>query len=204
MGSTVYPRNRITGVILAGGRARRMGGQDKGLLTFAHKAFACQTLAEHIAAILSPQVGRLIINANRNTEIYGCLGHPVVPDAVGDYLGPLAGMASAMQVANTPYVATVPCDSPFVPPDLVERLYTAVETARAEIGVAHDGVRLQPVFALLRSALWGSIVDFLKGGDRKIDLWYARHKTALADFSDKPDMFFNINTLSDMNYFASG
>ena len=184
-----YPKNRITGVILAGGRARRMGGRDKGLMRFAHRH-----LAEHAAGVLAPQVGALLVNANRNGRIYRELGYTVVPDAVGGYPGPLAGMASGMQAASTPYVVTVPCDAPFAPPDLVARLYGAMAADRAEIGVVHDGERAQPVFALLRSSLAQSILDFLAGGDRKVMLWYARHRVAWVDFSHRPGAFLNVNT----------
>nr|VFJ72557.1 MAG: molybdopterin-guanine dinucleotide biosynthesis protein A [Candidatus Kentron sp. FW] len=190
--SNPYPRNRITGIILAGGQAKRMGGQDKGLIDLAHKA-----MVEHAIAVLRPQVGALVISANRNSEIYRRFGYPVIPDVMGDYLGPLAGMASSMRYAGTPYIVTVPCDSPFIPPNLVERLYATLDKAQASICVAHDGKRMQPVFALLRSSLWTGIMDFLKAGDRKVDLWYAEHKMALADFSDKPEIFLNVNTPED-------
>ena len=184
-----YPRNRITGVVLAGGRARRMGGQDKGLIDLAHKS-----MIEHAVSIFRPQVGALIISANRNARRYERFGCPVITDAMAGYLGPLAGMVSGMQYATTPYIAVVPCDSPFIPRNLVERLYVAMEETEADISVAHDGARMQPVFALLRTSLRMSIVDFLEGGDRKIDLWYAGHKTVLADFSDRPEIFLNANT----------
>jgi len=190
--SMLYPKNRITGVILAGGQAKRMGGQDKGLIDLARKA-----MIEHAIAVLRPQVEALIISANRNADIYNRFGYPVIPDVVGGYFGPLAGMASAMQYTKTPYIITAPCDSPFIPFNLVERLYTAMDGARANISVAHDGERMQPVFALLQSSLRASIMDFLAAGDRKIGLWYAGQKTVLADFSDKPEAFLNVNTPED-------
>nr|VFJ46146.1 MAG: molybdopterin-guanine dinucleotide biosynthesis protein A [Candidatus Kentron sp. FW] len=190
--SNSYPRNRITGIILAGGQAKRMGGQDKGLIDLAHKA-----MVEHAIVVLRPQVGALVISANRNSEFYRRFGYPVIPDMMGDYLGPLAGMASSMQYAETPYIVTVPCDSPFIPSNLVERLYATLDKAQASISVAHDGKRMQPVFALLRSSLWTGIIDFLEAGDRKVDLWYAEHKMALADFSDNPEIFLNVNTPED-------
>jgi len=188
----VIQDNHITGIILAGGKAKRMGGQDKGLIRLANK-----TMVEHIATALGPQVGTLLVNANRNPERYRRFGYPVVPDQVGGYLGPLAGMASGMEHAKTTYVVTVPCDSPLIPPDLVGRLYRAMVAEQAEISVAHDGQRMQPVFALLRTTLQDSIKKFLAGGDRKTILWYAWHKMALADFSDHPNMFLNVNTPED-------
>jgi len=187
--STVYPRDQITGVVLAGGRSQRMGGQDKGLVELAGR-----TMIEHVVAALRPQVGALIINANRNQETYARLGYPVVPDGVGDYFGPLAGMASAMQKAGTRYILTAPCDSPLVPANLAERLYDAMSREDAEIAVAHDGERMQPVFALLRCDLLDSVLAFLASGERKIDRWYAQHRSALADFADRPETFLNVNT----------
>lgn len=187
--STVYPRDQITGVVLAGGRSQRMGGQDKGLVELAGR-----TMVAHVIAALRPQVGALIINANRNQGTYARLGYPVVPDGLGDYFGPLAGMASAMQKAETRYILTAPCDSPLVPTDLAERLYGAMSREDAEIAVAHDGERMQPVFALLRCELLDSILGFLGSGERKIDRWYTRHRSALADFSDRSETFLNVNT----------
>nr|VFK50708.1 MAG: molybdenum cofactor guanylyltransferase [Candidatus Kentron sp. TUN]VFK53254.1 MAG: molybdenum cofactor guanylyltransferase [Candidatus Kentron sp. TUN]VFK54055.1 MAG: molybdenum cofactor guanylyltransferase [Candidatus Kentron sp. TUN] len=190
--SISYPKNSITGVILAGGQAKRMGGLDKGLIDLARKA-----MIEHMIMGLRPQVGGLIISANRNSKSYARFGYPVIPDAIGDYFGPLAGMATSMRYTKTPYIAVVPCDSPLVSSDLVERLYVAMNKGQADISVAHDGERMQPVFALLQSSLWGSIIAFLEAGDRKIDLWYAEHKTVLADFSDRPEVFSNVNTPED-------
>nr|VFJ58691.1 MAG: molybdenum cofactor guanylyltransferase [Candidatus Kentron sp. DK] len=192
------PNIRITGVILAGGRARRMGGKDKGLLPFDRG----ETLAEHIASLLAPQVDSLVINANRNTEQYRRLGYPVVPDAVEGFQGPLAGMAGAMGVVKTPYMVTVPCDAPFLAPDLVERLVMALKDSGrggnpAEISVAHDGRRLQPVFALLPVRLRESILGFLAAGGRKVGHWHGQRRMALADFSDRQGMFVNLNAPED-------
>ena len=187
-----YPKEDITAVILAGGRGRRMGGEDKGLVELAGK-----TMAEHVITAVRPQVGELLINANRNQDAYARLGYPVFADLVGDYSGPLAGMASAVQHARTAYVVIAPCDSPLVPENLVQRLYQAMHQAGAEISVAHDGNRMQPVFALLRRSLLESLQSFLDIGERKIDRWYAQHKTALADFSDQPETFLNVNTPED-------
>jgi len=188
-----YPKHDITGVVLAGGRARRMGGEDKGLVKVDGEA-----MVVHALRGLTPQVGALLVNANRNQERYRLLGGcDVVADADGDYAGPLAGMASAMRHATTRFILTVPCDSPLLVADLGERLFGALAAEDAEISVAHDGTRMQPVFALLDCALAQSIVDYLAGGGRKIDAWYARRRLALADFTDHPDMFLNINTPED-------
>jgi molybdenum cofactor guanylyltransferase len=191
--SSCYPRQDITGVVLAGGRARRMGGEDKGLIRVAGEA-----MVVHALRGLAPQVGALLINANRNQERYAELGGcHVVADADADYAGPLAGMASAMGRATTRYILTVPCDSPLLAPGLGERLFGALLADDAEISVAHDGSRMQPVFALLECALGQSIVDYLAAGGRKIDAWYAQRRLAIADLSDERDMFLNINTPDD-------
>lgn len=191
--SSDYPRDAITGVVLAGGRALRMGGEDKGLISVAGEAMVAHALDR-----LRPQVGAVLINANRNARRYAALGGcDVVADCEGDFAGPLAGMASAMQRAETPYILTVPCDSPLLAPDLAACLFAALSGERAEISVAHDGDRLQPVFALLDCALHGAIMDYLATGGRKIDTWYAQRRVALADFGHRPDMFLNINTPED-------
>ncbi len=186
------PRPGVTGVVLAGGRARRMGGRDKGLIELNGRP-----MVTYIIEGLRPQVDDLLINANRNLDEYAGLGAGVIPDTLGGYAGPLAGMASALGAARTPLVLVVPCDSPIVPPDLGERLYRSLVEARAELSVAHDGVRLQPVFALLRRELLDSLTGFLASGKRKIDEWYAQHEMALCDLADRPDLFLNINTPQD-------
>jgi molybdenum cofactor guanylyltransferase len=182
----------ITAVILAGGQARRMGGQDKGLLELAGRP-----MIEHIITALAPQASGLLINANRNLERYRDYGVPVIPDLMGEYFGPLAGMASGMRAAKTRYLLTAPCDSPFVPAGLAAILHGALQAKRAEICAAHDGQRIQPVFALLRCDLLPDLLAYLEQGGRKIDTWYARHRLALADFSRWPDAFLNINTPQD-------
>jgi molybdenum cofactor guanylyltransferase len=189
----------ITGVILAGGKARRLSGRDKGL-----EPFSGRPLVEWVVAALAPQVGGLLINANRNQETYGRLGHPVISDQLDDFQGPLAGFASAMAAASTPWILTVPCDGPFLAPDLVERLVAALERDGAELAVASDGRRMQPVHALLPVSLAPSLAAFLAEGERKIDRWYARHRVALADLSDRPECFANLNTEADAAELARG
>lgn len=183
-----YPVQDITGLVLAGGLARRMGGIDKGLVAVGGKP-----MVEHALAALRPQVGRLMINANRNLDTYAGYGVPVVTDTIEGFQGPLAGIFSGLSAATTPYLLTVPCDSPLLAPDLAARMFLALETARAELAVAHDGRRQQPVFLLLRRELAPDLQAYLGGGDRKIDLWFARHKVAEADLSHRPETFVNVN-----------
>ena len=182
-----------TGVILAGGRATRMGGRDKGLLQLAGKP-----MVEWVMAALKPQVADIIINANRNLDAYAAYGYRVVSDKLHGFCGPLAGIASSMESASTPYIVTTPCDSPLAPLDLAHRLYQALHVNRAEISVAHNGERLQPVFALLTCTLSNSLLSYLEAGERKIDTWYSRHKLAIVDFSDSVDAFININTPAEI------
>lgn len=180
---------RITGVILAGGEARRMGGRDKGLVEVAGRP-----MIEYVLESLRAQVQAVMINANRNAGFYARYGVPVIADGLAGFNGPLAGMASGMQAARTPMIITVPCDSPFVPDDLVQRLATAKHDANAEIAVADNGERMQPVFALLDTELLGSLEGFLGRGERKIDRWFAERRSTSVDFSDRPETFINVNT----------
>lgn len=181
-------RQSITGLVLAGGQARRMGGLDKGLL-----GVAGRPMIEYVLAGLRPQVGPLLINANRNLERYATYGHRVVPDTRVGFLGPLAGVLSALAVLETDYLLTAPCDSPLVAPDLAERLHAALVAQEADIAVAHDGQRPQPTFLLLRRGLAGDLAAFLDSGGRKIDRWFERHRLAEADMSHRPECFVNVN-----------
>ena len=183
----------ITGIILAGGEARRMGGGDKGLVELLGKP-----LVEHALAALSPQVNTIIINANRNRDRYGVYGHPVIADSRQGYQGPLAGMLSCLQATETEFMVSVPCDSPLLPDDLVARLFRQLSDEEAEISVAHNGDRVQPVFTLMSTSLAPSMQAFLDGGGRKIDKWFAQHRLAVTDFSDKPDCFRNINKPAEL------
>ncbi len=188
----------ITAVVLAGGMGRRMGGQDKGLTPLAGRPLIVQVLER-----LQPQVGQILINANRNPEVYADFGYPVIADTISGYAGPLAGMLSAMKVCQTPYLLTVPCDSPFIPATLASRLAATLQAEQAKISVAHDGRRLQPVFALMHTSLRDSLQAFLAGGERKIDAWYAGQRMAVADFSALPDTFINLNTPDDLQQAAA-
>ncbi len=182
----------ITAVILAGGRGQRMGGEDKGLIDLNGKP-----LIEHVIRGIAPQVESILINANRNQARYQAFGYPVVADSLLDYQGPLAGFIAALETIDTEDMVTLPCDGPLVPPDMVERLYQARRAAQAEIAVAHDGKRMQPVYALIPKRLAESLRRYLDAGDRKIDLWYRNHRVADADFSDIAQTFVNINTLQE-------
>ena len=179
---------QVTGVILAGGRATRMGGVDKGLVPVNGKP-----MISWVIGALRPQVAEIFINANRNLDHYRAFGFPVIDDGDREFRGPLAGIASGMRAASSTYVAFAPCDSPLVCSDLVARLYAAMSSAGTRIAAAHDGERLQPVFALLERSLLDDLVRYLDSGERKIDRWYAEHGFASADFSDVVESFTNIN-----------
>ncbi len=180
--------SNITAVILAGGQGRRLGGQDKGLVEYQGK-----TLIQHVLDKITPQVETVIINANRNQDQYTNLGFPVISDELSDFQGPLAGFAIAMQNSNTDFILTMPCDGPSLSNDYVKRLVEAAIDFNT-IVVAHDGERLQPVHALIPTSLIDSLLIFLESGDRKIDRWYSQHNMVTVDFSDKPNIFFNVNT----------
>lgn len=184
----------VTGLILAGGAARRMGGGDKGLTMLAGKP-----LIEYALERLGPQVDALIINANRNLARYADYGHPVAADNQQGFQGPLAGMASGLRAATTEFMVCAPCDSPLLPEDLVSRLFRQLREQDAELSVAHNGERLQPVFTLMRTALAGSLLAFLEEGGRKIDRWFQGHTLAVADFSDQPEAFSNVNSPEELN-----
>ncbi len=180
----------ISAVILAGGKGSRLGGQDKGLVLYQGKP-----LVEHIIERIKPQAAKLLINANRNHATYRAYGYPVINDTMRDYQGPLAGFSAAMQVIETEYMITLPCDAPLIPGDLVERLIASLQgNPPSSIAVAHNGQRLQSVHALIPVKLQDNLDKFLANGDRKIGLWYAQHHYIATDFSDSPQAFVNINT----------
>lgn len=183
----------ITGLILAGGQSRRMGGIDKGLQMFRGKR-----LVDHVYERFAPQVGGIIVNANRNHDAYKSFGVRVVSDAIGGFAGPLAGLHAGLSVSRRPYLATVPCDSPFLPEDLVARLYAGLDGTGADIAVARTGKWLQPVFCLARCGVLDHLADFLKGGGRKVDAWYATLGVAEVAFDDEEKAFSNINTSDEL------
>jgi molybdenum cofactor guanylyltransferase len=187
----------ISGLILAGGMGRRMDSRDKGLVEFRGKP-----MVAHAIDRLRPQVTSLVINANRNIEIYAAFGFPVVSDEVSGFAGPLAGLHSGMHACETALIATVPCDSPFLPLDLIERLHAALQSQDADIAVASTGGQLQPVFALYKTSLVASLEKFLIEGGRKIDKWYEQHKTVPVDFEDE-HAFSNINSVEELASLSS-
>jgi molybdenum cofactor guanylyltransferase len=204
MTHTLSPHD-ITGIILAGGRGSRMGGVDKGLQNFNGMPMALHTLMR-----LGPQVGDVMINANRNLSAYESFGAAVWPDASADFAGPLSGFLIGLERCETPYLLTVPCDTPRFPLDLAERMAKALAGHNAEIAMAcapetdangHTEVRTQPVFCLLHISLLESLVAFTQSGGRKIDAWTDQHTTVQVPFAlptDDPLAFANINTLQDL------
>lgn len=190
-------REDITGLVLAGGRGSRMGGVDKGLQN--HQGMP---LALHAVLRLGAQVGQVMVNANRNLAAYESMGVPVWPDALPDYPGPLAGFLAGLEQCETPWLVTVPCDTPNFPADLVQRLADTAAAEGAEIVIAAtreaDGsLQPQPVFCLLRASLLESLVQATQAGERKIDRWAARHRLAQTVFDDA-GAFFNANTLAEL------
>ncbi len=181
----------ITGLILAGGQGTRMGGLDKGLVTLGG-----QTMIEHVIARLRPQVAKIVISANRNLTCYREFGYVVVEDD-GTNLGPLAGIRSGLQHAQTDYVITVPCDSPMIGNDLVTRLARALTREDAAIAVADDGTRKQWAFVLLARSWLPDISAALASGERSIAGWLARHAVAQVDFSDCAATFTNVNDIAE-------
>jgi len=170
-----------------------MGGVDKGLQSFRGKR-----LVDHVHERFAPQVGGVIINANQNHEEYKTFGVRVVSDAIGGYAGPLAGLHAGLSVSKRPFLASVPCDSPFLPADLIERLYRRIDESGAELAVAKTGDQPHPVFSLMRRGVLDHLADFLKGGGRKIDVWYATLNVVEVAFDDEPEAFSNINTREEL------
>jgi molybdenum cofactor guanylyltransferase len=185
--------SNITGLILAGGLARRMGGTDKGLVILEGRP-----MISYIIDALRPQVDSILINANRNISTYEEYGYEVISDELEDFQGPLAGMASGLRHCKTDYIATVPCDGPVLPANYVDILIQAASQANSPISVGFDGKRLQPVYALIHRELLSDLNEYLGAGERKIDRWYDKHQYAKADFSSNMEMFTNINTAEDL------
>jgi len=187
------PQISVTGLLLAGGRARRMGGNDKGLLALNERPLAAWGLER-----LAPQVDELLISANRNQAQYEELGAAVISDSIDGFVGPLAGFVAGLQQAKNQWVVTAPCDSPFLAEDYVARMIATMSEQCVDAVVAHDGNRLQPVFSLINCRLQEGLFQFLESGQRKIDLWLDQTKWCVTDFSDCPDMFLNANTPEEL------
>lgn len=193
--------NDITGLILAGGRGARMGGIDKGL-----QNYQGMPMALHALMRLAPQVGEVMINANRNLSAYESMGVSVWPDTLPDFAGPLAGLAAGLERCETAYLVTVPCDTPGFPLDFVQRLTQALEDNDADIAMVateEEGkLRTQPVFCLIKTTLLTSLLNFLHSGQRKIDLWTAQHRCIEVTFDDA-GAFSGANTLTELQQLSS-
>lgn len=185
--------NDITGLILAGGRGSRMGDVDKGLQVFQGKP-----MVAHVVTRLGLQVDKILINANRNLDAYAQFGHRVVADAIDGFAGPLAGLHIGMTNATTPLIVTAPCDSPFLPLDLVQRLNDALSAHNADLAVAKTFAQAHPVFCLTKTSLAPHLHAFLASGQRKIDIWYASLNVIEVAFDDQERAFANINTLDEL------
>ena len=188
----------ITGLILAGGQGRRMGGVDKGLAALRGRPMVAWVLER-----LAPQVGELLINANQNLEQYRDFGYPVVTDEIGGFAGPLAGLQAGMKAAHHALVLMVPCDSPFLPTDLAQRLFSALNADHADLAVAKTGGQPYPVFALARTALLPQLTAFLEGGRRTVYAWYDLIKVVEVAFDDQEQAFTNINTTDELKSIES-
>jgi molybdopterin-guanine dinucleotide biosynthesis protein A len=188
----------VTGIVLAGGQGRRMGGVDKGLQKLRGKP-----MAQWVIERLAPQVDEIIVNANQNLDAYAAFGYPVVRDDVAGFAGPLAGLQAGLRAAQRALVVTVPCDSPFLPADLVARLRAALEAKGADLAVAKTGDQAHPVFALVRRAVLPHLEQFLASGGRKIDAWYATLQVVEVSFDDEAEAFRNINTREELAGFEA-
>jgi molybdenum cofactor guanylyltransferase len=181
----------VTGVVLAGGLGRRMGGVDKGL-----QELRGRPMVQWVLERFAPQVSEIVINANQNRERYAAFGHVVVPDDIAGFAGPLAGLHAGLKAATHDLVATVPCDSPFLPDDLVRRLRENLK--QNDLAVAKTGEQAHPVFVLTRKAIREDLERFLAAGGRKIDAWYASLRVVEVGFDDEADAFRNINTREEL------
>ena len=183
----------VTGVILSGGRGSRMGGIDKGLLPFRGRS-----LVEWVLDRIEPQVAEVLISANQNLDRYLAFGHPVLTDRVAGFAGPLAGLHAGLCLARSDLVIMVPCDSPFLPADLVERMAQALNDSRADVAVARTGDQRHPVVCLCRSGVLANLTAFLEAGGRKVDAWYAALDVCEVAFDDHAGGLLNINTLEQL------
>jgi molybdenum cofactor guanylyltransferase len=184
----------FTSIILSGGRATRMNGVDKGLVLLQNKP-----LVHHVIERLTPQVDEILISANREIATYQAIGYPVLPDETDDFLGPLAGFLLGLKHSKHEYVLTVPCDSPLLPHDLVQRLYNGMAIALADIAVVASCGDTHPVFCLMKKKVLPSLQAFLENGERKVSAWQKSNHYTEVDFSDCSDAFSNLNTFEDLN-----
>lgn len=188
------PSALITGVVLAGGQGRRMGGVDKGLLPWRGEPLVC-----HALEALRGVAATLLINANRNSALYRDFGYRVIPDLNEGFAGPLAGLLSAMRATATPYVLTVPCDTPLLTTEVLARLVERLGETNASIAVAHDGEHPHPVVMLAATRLADDLEAYLASGERRVESWIRRHAWVAADCSDHPEALANINTREELD-----
>ena len=189
---------KITALILAGGRGSRMGSVDKGLQLFAGKP-----MVAHVLERIAPQADEIIINANRSINEYAAFGHRVITDAIDGFAGPLAGLHAGLTQVTTPLIVTAPCDSPFLPMDLVARLLLAMEKEHADLAVAKTFDQVHPVFCLVKRDMEPHLRAFLETGQRKIDKWYATLNVVEVQFDDQEAAFANINTEDELRALES-
>ncbi|MBE9516378.1 MAG: molybdenum cofactor guanylyltransferase [Proteobacteria bacterium] len=182
------------GVILAGGRGQRMGGEDKGTVTYKGRP-----LVEHVIAKLAPQLDQLVISANRNIDFYKQYDYPVLADDIGDYWGPLAGIATAMKFCQSDLLLISPCDTPNLPDNLLQRLTDVMEEKRVDVVMAQDEDHLHPVITLVKCSLYDDLVAYLRRGERKAMKWMQSQNWAATRFPDQADCFANINSLDDID-----
>ena len=184
---------KISAIILSGGRATRMNGVDKGLVLLQNKP-----LIQHVIGRLKPQVGEMLINANREIVHYQAFGLPVIQDEDADFIGPLAGFILGLQHAKHNYVLTVPCDSPLLPLDLADRLNNSMAAARADIAIASSDGDIYPVFCLMKKSVLPSLLAYIVSGERKVSAWQKSLNYIEVDFSDNSQAFTNLNTFDDL------
>jgi molybdenum cofactor guanylyltransferase len=187
-------KTTVTGVILAGGLARRMEHQDKGLIHYKGRP-----MVSYAVAALASVAGQSLINANRNREQYQMFGLPVVADQTGTFDGPLAGILTAMIFSDAEVLLVVPCDSPLIKAEHLQKLLATRAESDADAAVAFDGERLHPVFLAIKTSLKTSLQEYLNNGQRKLDRWLEQQKMVKADFSNEPEIFTNINTLTELS-----
>jgi molybdopterin-guanine dinucleotide biosynthesis protein A len=187
-------QTKVTGVVLAGGLARRMNYQDKGLITYQGRPLVSYAIAE--LTVIADQV---IISANRNLQQYQQFAVPVIADLTGSFDGPLAGLLTAMIYADADILVVMPCDSPLIRAEHLQKLLAVRAENNADVAVAFDGKRLHPVFLAIKTTLQQSLQDYLASGHRKMDIWIGQQKMVKADFSTEPEIFININTMTDLS-----
>ena len=185
---------KVAGVVLAGGLARRMNNQDKGLVNFKGRPMISYALAA-----LAPAVDQLFINANRNVDQYLSFGYPVISDQTDNFDGPLAGVLTAMIYADAKVLLVMPCDSPLIKTEHMRRLFLCHQNEGVDVAVAFDGIKMHPVFLAIKTALQASLQDYLLSGQRKVELWLEQQSLLQVNFSDEPYLFSNINTMSELS-----